>query len=195
MKVFKSHSYDVVRLIINQIGISIFALVLYTSMGFIGENNAEIASMLQIAFSAFSVVFYYALIYNVVWEIGAKDSVQIENGKEALVYSKGIQLALYANIPNIVISLLATLTKVVYIFTGIEGLNTAFFLFNLFMRFILSMYIGVISAITAPFADLVDIYLLQSIAYVIIPLLSLLVCHAAYTLGRKNFRVFNKASN
>ena len=195
MKILKNNSYDVVRLIINQIGISIFALVLYTSMGFIGENNTELASLLQVAFSVFSVIFYYALIYNVVWEIGAKDSVQIENGKAPLVYLKGMWLAFFANVPNIIITLLATFTKLVYIFTGIEGFNTAFFIFNLIMRFVLSMYIGVISAITSPFSQILDIYLIQSIAYVIIPLLSLIVCQAAYTLGRKNFRIFNKSSN
>ena len=42
MKRIKDNSYDIVVLIINQIGISIFALVLYTSMGFIGESSKEL---------------------------------------------------------------------------------------------------------------------------------------------------------
>lgn len=203
MKIFKENSYDVVRLIINQVGISIFALVLYTSMGFIGENNKELASTLQVAFSAFSVVFFYALIYNLVWEIGAKDAIQIENGKSSLFRSKGLVLALLASVPNLVVCILTLVTKVIYLFSGVEEFNTAFFLFNLIMRFMLSMYIGVISAITTLLMSLInasglitnkgiDIYLLQSIAYIIIPLLSLAVCQVAYTFGVKNIKLFAK---
>ena len=203
MKILKENSYDVVRLIINQVGISIFALVLYTSMGFIGENNKELASTLQVIFSAFSVVFFYALIYSLVWEIGAKDAIQIENGKSSLFRSKGLVLAFLASVPNLVVSILTLATKVIYLFSGVEEFNTAFFLFNLIMRFMLSMYIGVISAITSPLMSLVnasglitnegiDIYLLQSIAYIIIPLLSLVVCHVAYTFGLKNIKLFAK---
>ena len=81
MKHIKGNSYDVVRLIINQLGISIFALVLYIAMASVGENNPSLHTGLKIASSVFSVFFYWMLIYAVMWEIGAKDRIKIDTGK------------------------------------------------------------------------------------------------------------------
>ena len=190
VKRLKDNSYDIARLIINQIGIAIFAIVLYVAMATVGENSRELYDMLKVASSVASTLFYWALIYTVMWEIGAKDRIKIDSGKAEDFKSKGFLIALLANLPNIILSSLAIIFKAVYMIFGIEAFNTAMLLVSTFMRFIASMYIGIISGICNPIepSNLED--LAQSIGYLIMPLLTVLVCHLAYTLGKNNFKFF-----
>lgn len=193
MKLIKENSYDIAKLIINQVGISIFALVLYTSLGFVGENSEELAYGLRVVFSAFSIVFYWALIYTMMWENGAKDKIRIDAGKIEDVKGKGALLSLVANFPNIALSSLAAITCLVYILTGVEGFFTAFGLVNLLMRLFGAMYIGVASFICDPITtDTSVLYLLQSLCYLLLPMLSIVVCHVGFSFGKKNFKIFGK---
>ncbi len=193
MKTIKENSYDIVRLIVNQVGISIFALVLYTSMGFVGESSDELAAGLRIVFSIFSIIFYWVLLYMMMWESGAKDKVGIESGKLDEVKGKGALLALVANIPNFLVAFFAVVSNLLYNFTGVEIFNTVFFIFNLIMRFIAAMYIGVAGAVVEPFGFDVSLsFLLQSVFYLFVPLLTVGVCQVGYNLGMKNFKIFSR---
>ncbi len=192
MKTIKDNSYEIVRLIINQIGISIFALVLYTSMGFVGESNEELAEGLRILFSVFSITFYWVLLYMMMWELGAKDKVRIDSGKLDYVKGKGTILAFIANLPNFILAFFAVLSNILYAFSGMDIFNTLFFVFNLIMRFVAAMYIGVAGAVVEPFGFDVSLsFLLQSVFYLFAPLLTVAVCHIGYTLGMKNFKIFH----
>ena len=79
MKFFKENSYDIVKLLINQIGIAIFSMTLYFSIALIEDANLK--STLNLLVSIFSTLFYYALIYTAAWEFGAKDKIRIDGGK------------------------------------------------------------------------------------------------------------------
>ena len=67
MRFFKENSYDIVRLYINQIGISIFSMVLYTAVGTIELSS----KLLDVGLSVFLLGFYFTLIYTASWEYGA----------------------------------------------------------------------------------------------------------------------------
>ena len=63
----QKHSYNAVRLFVNQIAISIFGLVLAIACGKV-EN-----STLKIVTSVGAIVFYLFLTYAAMWEVGSKD--------------------------------------------------------------------------------------------------------------------------
>ncbi len=200
MKKIKDSSYDIVRLMIYQIGISIFALVLYTSMGELAGSNDDLGTALKVIFSLFSTAFYWVLLYMAMWEMGAKDILKIESGKLDDVKGKGAVLSLIANIPNFAFASVAVISTSVGALTSGDGIqricDTVYFIFNLLMRFISAMYIGVVSAVCSPLADDVSLfYIAQSILFLLIPLCTVLVCQTAYNLGKKNFKFFQKRKN
>ena len=54
MKFFKENSYDVVRLFINQVGITIFSMIIYTAVGMV--NIDSVARLgIKVAISVFAM--------------------------------------------------------------------------------------------------------------------------------------------
>ena len=51
MKTFKENSYDIVRLYVNQLGIMIFSMLLYTAVGSFGDE--KLSSALSIFVSVY----------------------------------------------------------------------------------------------------------------------------------------------
>lgn len=188
MKFFKDNSYDIVKLYINQIGIAIFSLVLYTAIGFVDDTSLSLK--IRIVMSALATLFYFALLYTVAWEYGAKDKIRIDSGKAKRIPAKGVWLSLAANIPNFILTVPAIISVAIYLGTGIEGFATAFAVFNLLMRFVLSMYLGMIQGVFAPFElETYTSYYLQSFGYLLLPLVAVFVTHIGYSFGEKNFRI------
>jgi FtsH-binding integral membrane protein len=101
MKFVKENSYDIVKLIINQIGITIFSLVLLFT-----ANGANLPPVFKPLFSVFSTLFYFALLYTVAWEFGAKDKIKIDSGRYSATKAKGLFLGLWANCVNIFLAIL-----------------------------------------------------------------------------------------
>ena len=196
MKFLKENSYDIVRLYINQVGITIFSLVLYTSIGFI--NDATLNVQLKIWLSVFATVFYLALLYTAAWEFGAKDKIKIDSGKLSRAPMKGAVMSLVANAPNFVLAIFTILMIVIYILGGTEGFYSAFGVFNLLLRFTNAMFLGVIQGIFSGISDEYLSYVWQSVAYLIMPLFSVAATQIGYSLGERNIRIlaaFSTKSN
>ena len=195
MKIFKENSYDIVRLYINQLGIMIFSMLLYTAVGSF-ENDA-LSSALSIAVSVFSICFYLVLIYYVVWEIGAKDKIRIDGGRAEPCKYKGLIMGLFANIPNFVLGIFTVLFLAIYLISGNEVVFSVFFIFNLIIRIHASMYMGLITGIVpsrlpAGSSEIDHIeFLIESILFTAIPIISALVTHLAYYLGSKDKKLFS----
>lgn len=193
MKIFKENSYDIVRLYVNQLGIMIFSMLLYTSVG--SFENQKLSSALGILVSVFSVCFYLVLIYYVMWEIGAKDKIRIDGGRMEQCNYKGIVMGLFANVPNFVLGILTVLSLSIFMITKNGIMQSVFFTFNLITRFHAAMYLDVVTAIvpTATPIGTVDYteFLIESILLTLIPLLSVAVTHLAYRLGLKEKKIFS----
>lgn len=199
MGIFKEHSYDIVKLYINQIGITIFSMFLYTAVGTIEDSG--LFSALRIVVSVFSILFYFVLVYHIVWELGAKDKIRIDSGRYEPKPLKGGIIALYANIPNIALALLSVIFCSLYLGFGIESCGSVFAVIFLILRFHAAMYMGLIQGVTpaAP-GDGVDmaVYadaLVESIWFILLPLVAVLFTQFTYWLGskeRKFFRMFAK---
>ena len=114
MRFFKENSENIIKLFINQIGIAIFSMFMILAAYAISDKGGNDA-VISIFISIFSIIFYFVLIYNVAWEIGAKDKIRIDAGRMEKKESKGILLGIYSNIPNFIIIGLAIVFGIVVI--------------------------------------------------------------------------------
>ena len=192
MRFFKENSYDIVKLFVNQIGISIFSLVLYTAASRIID--------VELYISIFAILFYAALIYTAAWDLGSQDRLKVDAGKMKQNDFKGAIVAAVANIPNVIFIVFAIIFIGSYLAGGSEGMYTAFGIINLVFRLICAMYIGVLSAIFP--AEIVDgaiteagkaAYLSQSIGYLVCLIIPILAGAIGYYLGMRNIKPLSAA--
>ena len=102
---FADHSYDMVKMLLNQIVIAIFGFSLVMTAGL--ANNVALRN----ATSVFAILFYLFLIYVAAWEIGYKDKASVSLGKKANNPWKGALISLCANSINFLFAIGITITR------------------------------------------------------------------------------------
>ncbi len=132
---FKEHSYNVVKLFLNQIGITVFGTMLALATS--GNPTLLLFS------SIFATLFLLVLDYNVCWEIGAKDKIKIDGGRLKPMSGKGAVLSLLANVPNLILSLLMGVGVLIGTSAG-EGMSV---ICNAVARLLNGMYLGIIKVL------------------------------------------------
>ncbi len=132
---FKDNSYNIIKLFLNQIGITVFG----TMLALATSNN----SSLLLASSIFSTAFLLVLDYNVCWEIGAKDKIRIDGGRFKPMPAKGAVLSVLANIPNLLLSVLMGIGVLI----GTAAAETVSVVCNAIARLLNGMYLGIIKAL------------------------------------------------
>ena len=188
MKFLKDHLYDIIRIYINQIGITILAFILSTAVDQPGKTT--LSSILLLVVSIFTILFYFVLLYTMGWDWGANDIIRIESGKQQRTPLKGMLLGLCANVINFALAAACIITMIITM-NGNKTSEPFHDVFNLLLRFTNAMYIGIVKWMFLGFeGDLYLSYLLQSIAYFFFPFLSIGVTQLGYFLGLKNFKVF-----
>ena len=189
MKFFKENSYDIVRLFINQIGITIFSMILYTAVGMVNiESGTKIS--IKVILSIFSILFYFALLYTVAWDWGAKDKIRIDGGRMEPIKMKGARMSIFANIPNFVLSFVYALTMGLYVL-GVEGVKNVSAIFNTITRLLMSMYLGLIQAVFSPLSADIFVYnFWQAVGYFVAPIFAIAVTELGYSLGCKEKKLF-----
>lgn len=193
MKFFKENSYDVVRLFINQVGITIFSMIIYTAVGMV--NIDSVARLgIKVAISVFAMLFYFSLLYTVAWDWGAKDKIRIDGGRLEPIKLKGARIALLANIPNFILSFISALTVGLYLL-GVEGAQGAAAIFNTFTRLLMSMYLGVLQGVFVAFSSEQFLYQFwQAVGYFFIPILAIAATQIGYSFGLKERKIFPSAN-
>ncbi len=190
MKFLKDNSYDIVRLFINQIGITIFSFALFTALSAI-ENEQTLATV-KIAASVFATGFYLVLLYTVGWECGAKDKIRIDGGRLSPTRAKGALMSLVANLPNFIFTFAGIACMLIFMSGGAEGFKSAFAVFNLVFRFIEAMYLGIIQGIFSFLSYDTDLrYLLEAIGFAVAPVFAIVATQLGYFLGSKDLRIFS----
>ena len=198
MKYIKTNFHDILRLYINQIGITIFSLMLYVACGLTEED--ALFSRLRTAVSVFSILFFFVLLYYIAWEEGAKDKIRIDGGRISPRPYRGFLNGLLANIPNVILGAI-TLVLSVFCYSGAEWSRAGFSLMYLFTSWHAAMYMGIIQTACYGFAvpntEVPDYgkYLVMSIMFLVIPLFSALVTHFGYHLGSKEKKIFGFLSS
>lgn len=193
MTFLKRNLHDILRLYINQIGITIFALMLYTACGATDDNR--LFSQLRTIVSVFSILFYLVLIYYISWENGAKDKIRVDGGRMQPTPYRGLLCSLCANVPNLILSI-STLVVLIIQMNSPSALSLNLFsILVMLMMGHASMYMGLIQTITyglsVPTADVIDFekYLEINILYIFVPLISVAVTHFAYYLGYREIKI------
>ena len=195
MKFFKENSYDVVRLFINQIGIAIFSLILYTAVGMVDLDQSSKLGI-NVALSVFAVLFYFSLLYTVAWDLGAKDKIRIDGGRMNADKFKGAKLAALANVPNFILAFICTLTFAIYLISGSAVSYTVSGVFNTIVRLFMSMYLGILQGVFAALRSNTDMfYFAQAIGYLLIPITAIAVTQFGYTMGTKEKKLFGSTSH
>lgn len=191
MKFLKENSYDIVRLYINQIGITIFSLILYFAASMSEDEGTSL--LISLLISIFATGFYIVLIYSASWDYGAKDRIRVDAGRMKAIRHKGLYLALFANLPNFLLILLSLLGKGFYLLGLGAGFETLFVVSNLILRFCASSYLGILRGVFASLADAEDLYyLLQTVGYLALTVLPCLAAEIGYRLGFRNCRLFSE---
>ena len=185
MRFLKENSYDVIRLYINQIGITIFSLVLYFSVTSLSENpdNASLYAKVKLGISVFAIIFYFALLYTASWDWGANDKIRIESGKITKRIGKGALIATIAQLPNFILAGGCVISELI-IKNG-EGVISQ--IFRPIYLLTNGMYIGLIQII---FSSSANVYLFESIGYFVTPFLAIAATHIGYIFGVKNIKIF-----
>ena len=184
---FKDNIYQAVRMLLNQIAMTMFSFMLIFAVSTAGEKNGASDStndMLLILVSLLSVLFYLFLLYHMSYEMGQKDGIRIQGKRMSYFRWKGFFIALIANSLNILLGLLEMIGKIAIegdsLFADVSQMNPspvwAANLYNLchtVARFIQSMYSGLGATVFrgVGFFDL------------LIPLPAILVCMVFYQLG------------
>lgn len=194
MKFLKENSYDVVRLFINQIGIAIFSLILYTAVGMVElDQSAKLG--INVSLSVFAVLFYFALLYTVAWDLGAKDKIRVDGGRMTQDKFKGAKLASLANIPNFILTFICTLTFAIYLIFDNAVSYTVSGIFNTIVRLLMSMYLGILQGIFAGLRSNTDMfYFAQAIGYLLIPIVAIAVTQFGYAMGTKEKKLFGSSA-
>jgi len=179
---FNNHLYNIIKMFVNQIAISIFGFVLFAATSAAEVNGTS--SILTIVVSCCAILFYLFLIYTMIWDIGAKDKTSVDVGKKPSRPYTGLILALVANIPNYLIAIAYTIAYPFMANHAWAG-NTAG-VAQTASLFIQGMYRGLISSVSIGSNKLSHFWWVYFI--IIIP--SLVTSWLGYFLGHKNFRFF-----
>ncbi len=189
MSIVKRHSYDIVKLYINQIGITVFSLILITALGSISDSM-----LLRFGLSVFTTLFFSVIIYTTAWDLGAKDKLSYESGRGDYHPMKGLLLSIFANIPNFVFAgfgavCLALSNTGVYAFYSIGAVLLTI------AKFTMAIYLGIVQLIVSFASDwgVTNYSIVTAIGFLIVPAIAIFVTQLGYHLGLKEKKLFGGA--
>ncbi len=179
MQILKENYYSVIKLWINQFGSMFLALLLL-----LPSAGALAPSWLMPAVSAYTVLFYLALIFFVTCEMGLNDSVSIETGKTPKKWYKGTVIALAANTPSLLASIIACISKA--LLPGIDFLAPAEGASGVAAS-IYSVSAMINDILHIMYKGLLNFFGIDHLPFIYLPLalLSVTVCTLGYLAGSK----------
>ena len=173
MKAFlRDHSYDAVKMFLNQFATAVFGFVLA-----LASSKAQNAVLRNVT-SGFAIAFYLFLLYTMTWEIGFRDKNAVDNGRKENKPFTGLWISLLANSINFLLGIfimLGSLTNV-SVFGKIGGVCASIAVL------IEGMYTGVLANHVAPETPLNSFWWV----YLLLPVPALVTCLIAYILGTKD---------
>ena len=176
------------RVLVNQVGIIIFALIMNMTASVMSD---DLRPGMTLVASIFSVCFYMFLVFYAMREEGGEDGIKIDAGRMTYDSTHGLKIGLCATAPNYVFVLLMLFGLLL----GIEyndagaivggtgfGVWTAGYYITIMIQ---SMYSGILKAIFDLFA-LSESLWAALVAYAVTPLLAPIASWIGYIYGRKN---------
>ena len=165
---FSTHSYNMVKMFLNQFAIALFGFILVLAAG-----QAENTTLRNVT-SVFAILFYLFLLYVMTWEIGFRDKVSVETGRKKRNPFTGALISLCANSINFILAIFIMLASLldVAVLSNIGGVCASIAVF------IEGMYTGLL-------ANHVGGTALNSywFVYFLLPIPAMVTCGIAYQLG------------
>ena len=188
MKFYRENSRLVSRLFVNQIGMTIFGVVLTLAVMKATENNTS----LTVAVSIFSILFYLCLIYNVMWEEGARNIIRIKAGRLENDRFHAIKAAFLASVPNLVLAALLLISFVLAFPFDLAFAKSVYAALHIILGLFEAMYVGLFSVILELVPEIASQSFLACGLYIVSSLPMMLVAVLSYHLGMKNIYIFGK---
>ncbi len=173
-KFFSEHSYDMVKMMLNQFAISIFgfSLVLATMKA----GNVSLRNVT----SVLSILFYLFLLYIMTWEIGYKDKIAVEQGRKPHNAFRGALISLCANIPNFLCALFIMLKAFAPSVSALVSIGDVCQALTVFLQ---GMYTGILTNSVG--GVIINQYWF---VYFLTPLPAMLICGMAYQFGLRDLK-------
>lgn len=188
MRYFREHSRLISRLFINQVGMTIFGVILTLAVMRSTDNNLT----LTVAVSIFSILFYLCLIYNVMWEEGARNVIRVNAGRMEKIPCFSLKAALFASVPNFVLAALLVLGYVLAYPLALDFGKSLYATMHIILGLFEAMYVGLFGAVLGAFPDTATQSLVACGLYTLSSLPMILVSMLAYRFGEKSIYIFGK---
>ncbi len=177
----KDNSYLIFKMIVNQIGMTMFGLVL--SMA---TSQNEILFLIS---SIFSIVFYMVLLYTMTWEIGYAEKIRIDGKRLKYRPMKGLLISFCANLLNLVLGILITVSY----YTSVLGApNEAGVIFPVAPQSAVNLFgtaKTIATLLEGMYSGVINFWFPNSPwIFIVITLPAMLTCMAAYIMGVKGKR-------
>ena len=177
---FAKNGRIIVNIIVVHIAISIFGLMIWLPFDKIGENMTH--TVLAAICGIFSMVFYFFMIYDKVWETGANDGIRASGGKSEATPARGFLIGLVAAVPDFIICILYV---IFWFFQGYEWGVVPCSIFTFAATLWEGMFMGVKSVF---FSE-------GPYMFIFVPFFTVLSAGISYILGTKDTRLLPIADN
>ena len=144
---FSEHSYNMVKMFLNQFAIAVFGFVLVLASGK-AQNVA-----LRNATSVGAILFYLFLLYTMTWDIGFHDRVAVEHQTKTKNNFRGALISLCANIPNFIFAVFVMLASLL----NSPAMSNIGAWCSTFALFLEGMYTGLLGSMSPE--AMIDFYL------------------------------------
>lgn len=198
MKSFiKENGHLIWRLILNQIGMTVFGLMMSMTGSAIdyalGEGDGTVSRTWNFWASVFSVVFYMFINYWAIKEEGQKDKIRIDAGRRERRVYKGVLIALCATSLNILLAIIMNICEPLASTSGlgIEIAGDIYVIAKWIAILIQGMYWGIL-LVASGASTIISV---PSWMFFLTPVLTLLVAHIAYVLGLRDFSLARRIKN
>ncbi len=179
MKFVKANSYEIVRFMVIQVGLSIFGLVLTMACHTMNPS-------LLLPVSLFSVGFYLFLVYSVAWENGSKDKIRVDAGRLPDRKGKGFSVMLLAQLPYLLLTTLMLIGSILAEL-GFNAVGSGIFAFPyIIVNFLTSIYLGTMRALFGSFGTN---YLLSSVVHILLVIPAVVTAGFGYFLGASGAKI------
>lgn len=178
----------ITKLFVNQIGMTIFGMILTMAVMMAAEDNQTVLALV----SAFSILFYLCLIYNVMWEAGARNIIRIKAGRMPNDRAFALKAAFFASVPNLVLAVLIAVSYLLAYPLGITAFVGVQDAIHMILAIFEAMYLGLFNVVLSLFPAGATKDLWVVILYLLSSLPMILVSMGAYALGTRNVYLLGK---
>ena len=166
------NSKIIFKIIINHFGAAVFGFIL-------SIVTLRASSFVFYIAGAFSIIFYWFLLYVSLWEKGAEDKTRIDGGRLERNNLSGLFYSLIAYIPIFVFIIILFIASPFVTPDEVTAGGNFYGIIKIILNYMNAMYLSIYTAFNGVFTNPI----LYPICYVITTLASCLVCTLSYISG------------